>query len=79
MTRKEKLQRSVDRFVDFNRFDDEEEDDGVVNIDFYEFSDEESRASEKYPALNGGIYVKYSDYEETQEHLQKNKTLLKVG
>lgn len=77
-SRREKLERSVDRFVDFHRFDDEDET-GVADIDFEEFSDEETAAAEKFPALKGGVYVKYSAYEDTREHLENNKTLLKVG
>ena len=77
MSRRDKLERSVDRFVDFNKFDDDDSE-GVEKINFQDHSDDESLVYEKYPVLNGGIYIKYSNYEHTHEHLQKNKTLLKV-
>lgn len=77
ISRREKLERSVDKFIDMNRYEDDD-DDALETLNFQDYSDDETAGYEKYPVLSGGVYMKYTDYEDTEEHLEKNKTLLKV-
>ena len=75
-TWREKLENSVERYIETHKEEDKKLDKTEMN--FFEDSEDELDRNENLNAEKGGVYTRFKDYEKNLTDIKQNKIILKV-